>query len=318
MYVTARSPHTMPDNKTVRINNRLYDAATGLPVDTPAPAEKKPAERTPTTAKAVHATPQRSKTLHRRSTKKPGLPKRPKPGTHMDIARSASVARFAQHPVTASPAPKVVDTPDVPHKTHPVAAKATAKTVKKAAPASAKQVKDAAIAKALASEKKTVKKEKKARSRKLSWTRRRAIIAAIALLLLSAAAVTYFNLPRLSVAWASTQAGIDADFPKYTPDGYRLSNVSYGDGEVSLDFASNGTQKSYTITQSSSSWDSTAVLDNVVREAVGENYIINQEQGLRIYTYDNNAAWVTGGVLYVIDSEATLSGDQLRRIATSL
>lgn len=314
----------MPENKTVRINNRWYDAVTGLPVDTPAPTEKAATQATPkkprahTPATTVHAAPQRSHTLHRRSTKKPGaaVSKRPKAGVHMDIARSGSVSRFADHPQpVAAPAAQK----ETPHVTHPVATKAIAAS-RKPAPVhkTAKQVKDAAIAKALAPSVTPSKKVKKERKRRLSWTRRRAIIASIALLVFSLGVVTYFNLPSLSVAWASNQSGVSASYPKYTPSGYGLSGVSYRDGEVTLAFQSNGGQGEYDIIQARSSWDSSAVRDNVVRKAAGENFIINQEQGMTIYVFDNNAAWVTGGILYQVQSTAPLSGDQLRRIATSL
>lgn len=60
------------------------------------------------------------------------------------------------------------------------------------------------------------------------------------------------------------------------------------------------------------------MLDNVVRPASGDNYIITQERGLTMYAFDGNAAWVNGGILYTIESDAALSGDQIRRIATSL
>ena len=319
--------NTMPENKTVRINNRLYDAVTGLPVDNE-PAKKeattKPTKSRPQTpSAAVHTSTQRSQTLHRRATKKPGaaVSKRPKPGTHMDIARSGAVTRFAAHPQPA-PAPVKKEVSDTPHTTHPVAARASAKAKKvtKAAP-TPKQVKDAAIEKALKTTSTPSVKAKKAsasKKRRMSWTRRRAIIASIALLILSLGIVTYFNLPSISVAWASSQAGVDATYPKYTPSGYGLGGVSYQDGEVTLGFTSNAGTGKYDIIQERSTWDSSAVRDNVVRKNAGENFIINQEQGLTIYVYDSNAAWVTGGILYQVQSDAPLSADQLRRIATSL
>jgi len=55
----------------------------------------------------------------------------------------------------------------------------------------------------------------------------------------------------------------------------------------------------------------------VTREA-GANYVTTKERGLTIYTYDSTAVWVSGGILYRIDSKAPLSGDQIRHIATSL
>jgi hypothetical protein len=324
----------MSHDKIVRINNRSYDAVTGMPIEESTQADaasskkEKATPRQQNAASAIHGAPQRTQTLHRRATKKPGASvkqHRPKPGTHMDIARSGAVAKFAAHPVAAPVAQekKPVVQPDAPAKAHPIAKKATAKvTSKKSASLSAKQVKDVAIAKALEPSKTSPSTEKPVKAKKprrLSWTRRRAIVAAIMLFVLSAAAVTYFNLPGLSVALASSQSGVNASYPKYVPDGYSLRQpVTFKDGEVALRFGSNASGNEYTITQTSKTWDSSAVRDNVVRPAVGENYIINQERGLTIYTYNTSAAWVNAGILYVIDGNAPLSGDQLRRIATSL
>lgn len=313
----------MQANKTVTINGRVYDAVTGLPVESkstkpvakPATvksvAEKRAAR---VEANSVHAQVQRSQTLHRRAAKKPGLAKRPKPGQHMDISRSSKVSRFAPHPV-ATEIKKETSTPDIKPKTHPVAAKALARTSKPAT-VSSKQVKDAAIAAALAKPSPKPAKEKRF---KLEWSRRFTVITACFVVLILGAALTYFNMPSLSVGFASAQAGINATYPEYRPDGYHLDQpVTFSDGEVTLKFASNSADNGFVITQTRSSWDSSAVLDNVVRKATGDNYVTTQERGLTIYSYDSTAVWVNGGLLYKIVSTAPLSGEQIRHIATSM
>jgi len=85
-----------------------------------------------------------------------------------------------------------------------------------------------------------------------------------------------------------------------------------------MKFASNSGPQNFTVTQSKTSWDSSAVLDNYIKEKAGDNYITYDEHGLTIYTYGSNAAWVNGGVLYTITGDAPLSGDQIRHIATSM
>jgi len=316
----------MQANKTVSINGRLYDAVTGLPVTAksmPKPAATKSAtssskKRTDTVAATtVHAAPQRSKTLHRRATKKPGLPKRPQPGRHMDIARSASVARFAKHPVAAPV--KETSTPDKAPVQHPVAtralAKVSAKTTKPVISQTPKQIKDAAISAALSAPKSKPAKTK----RTFKISRRFIVVTGIFALLIVGAAITYLSIPNLSVSIAAAQAGVQASYPEYKPDGFSLSQpVTFSDGEVVLVFKSHSGAGQYSITQERSSWDSTAVLNNVVKKAAGDNYITTQERGLTIYSYDGNAAWVNGGILYTIETDAPLSGEQIRRIATSL
>jgi hypothetical protein len=343
----------MPTNKTITINGRVYDAATGLPINDrvydavsrvpakdvkKAAAEKKPepevkkkpapaVERPSATASTqVHSQTQRSQTLLRRVTKKPApAVKRPTTGRHMDMARSSKISKFAPHPVIApASAPKKVDTkPDKAPQVHPLVARAIARTnaakavIAPAKPASSKEVKDAAIATAMATPKtKSAKSSKKMGK----WPRRLIIIGGILLVLGIAFYAVYHFIPSVSVGIASAQAGVKASYPEYVPDGYSLSHpVTYSDGEVSLKFKSNSNNNSYTITQTRSSWDSSAVLDNVVRAAAGENYITTKERGLTVYSYNNNAAWVNGGVLYVIASDnAPLSGEQIRHIATSL
>jgi hypothetical protein len=332
----------MPTNKTITINGRAYDAVTGLPisarvfdqvsrVSTPAkavgdnkddasaskasasPAAKRDAA---TAAADVHGQTQRSQTLFHRAAKKPAAPaKRPTTGRHMDMARSAKVTRFAPNPVikpadVKKAVAQAAQKPDAPAQTHPVAAKAVARVASTAPvvakPATSKEVKDAAIAK---------------KGKKLSTLHRRLLIIAAVLLVIAAAAYAVYRfVPSVSVSLASAQSGVSATYPEYVPDGFSLNHpVTCSDGEVVLKFKSNSNHNNYTITQTRSSWDSSAVLDNVVRPAAGDNYITTKERGLTVYSYGNNAAWVNGGVLYVIASNnAPLSGEQIRRIATSL
>lgn len=341
----------MSKNKTITVNGRAYDAVTGLPISErvydqvnrvpgtrPTPETKKPEVKkklspavkrdAATAATEVHAQTQRSTTLLRRATKKPVAPaKRPTTGRHMDMARSTKVSKFAPHPVMTATSmkpttPKVAPKADKPAQIHPMAAKALArvsasKTVA-SKPATSKEVKDAAITKALATPKAKVVKEKKTVNK---LRRRLLIIGGIILALAVTTYAVYRFVPAVSVSIASAQAGVDATYPEFVPDGYSLDHpVTYGDGEVALKFKQNGNKENnYTITQSRSSWDSSAVLDNIVRPEAGENYITTKERGLTVYSYGNNAAWVNGGVLYAISSSsAPLSGEQIRHIATSL
>lgn len=60
-----------------------------------------------------------------------------------------------------------------------------------------------------------------------------------------------------------------------------------------------------------------AVKAKAEQDASGE-VTTTSERGLTIFTYKNNAIWVNGGILYSISGDASLSGDQIRQIATSL
>lgn len=311
----------MDKNKTVLINGRKYDARTGLPVDT----RSRSGETTRTHSSAIHSPAQRTRTLAKRVSKKPiatttraqAAKKRPG-GQVMDVARSPRISRFHTEPVVAKPTP-TVEKPHTPPKPHPVVMQARAKQPPVIAPVPAKksstEIKREAVQAALAkpsAPKEPLKKPSRLRRTLL-------IITASIIVLAGLGIVTYINIPSLSVQVASLQAGIDAAYPKYRPDGYRIDGpITYNDGEVTMNFKANAGESHYSITQSQSTWDSSAVLDNVVRPKVGEQYLTSQEKGLTIYTYNGNAAWVNGGILYIIDGNAPLSNDQLRRIATSL
>lgn len=310
----------MDKNKTVLINGRKYDARTGLPVDT----RSRGATPTRTHSSTIHASTQRTRTLARRVTKKPvantnAAGKKRQPGQVMDVARSPRISRFHTETITPQPVAKKIEKPTAPVRPHPVVMQARAKQAPAISPNVPKktsaQVKKEAVSAALA--KPSAPKELPKKPSKL---RRTLLIVSSALLILIAlGVVTYINMPSLSVQVASLQAGVDATYPKYRPDGYRIDGpITYNDGEVIMNFKSNTGDSHYTVTQSKSTWDSSAVLDNIVRPKAGEQYLTSQEKGLTIYTYNGNAAWVNGGVLYVIDGDAPLSNEQLRRIATSL
>lgn len=325
----------MPKDKTVTINGRVYDSVTGMPLEKEAPAKKDGQKSTPkrslstVASSAVHSVTQRSQTLQRRSARKATVARKPKPGRHMDIARSNQISRFApkreEEPAKAKREERKAA--ELPPKPHPMVSRALEKQDKKSVPSkpaqtSSKQTKEAQIAAALAPDTTAPKKKaSKPKRKKFSWKKLRPaiIITAVVLIVGAGLYATYISVPSLSVRYAAIRAGIKAKYPEYKPDGYSLQQpVTYSEGQVNLVFASNSGSGDYEITQTRSSWDSTAVLDNIVKKEAGENYITTQERGLTIYTYGKNTAWVNGGVLYQIENDTLLSSDQIRRIATSL
>lgn len=341
----------MASPKTITVNGRKYDAVTGLLIaEAPkAPAEKprSTAPKKPVPSESIHTSTQRSKTLYRRAAKKPvasqkttkekpatpspAVVKRPsQTGRHMDIARSNAVTKFAKHPVTAKK-PEITKSVDRPAVPHPAVKRALAKKQVKsvkadvAKPKTAKDVKDAAIKKALAAPKvtppkKQARKDRRAekKAKKSPWVRRLQVLGIVVAGLAVIGFAVYHFIPNVSVQYAASRAGINATYPEFTPDGYSLKQpVKYSDGEVTITFKSNSNEGVYTVSQKRSSWDSSAVLDNIVK-ANTENYTTTKERGLTIYSFNDTSVWVNGGLLYTIKSDQQLSGDQIRRIATSL
>lgn len=292
-----------------------------------------------------HTKIQRSTTLNRKFTKKP-IPTtqtiarhhptratrqdiRPITRTERPVTLSPTVRKFAPHPVGATQPNAETSEPEIqaPVTLHPHVAKAhvisqAKQAHRESAQASkhvpAAQIKQHSIAKAISDAATPTGKQHKARF----WQQKQrvtGVIAATFAIVLLGGYFTYLNMPNLSVRVAAAQAGIDASYPNYRPDGYALNGpVTFSDGRVSMNFKSNGGNSSYTVNQSKSSWNSDAVLDNFVAPKAGDSYMPYTERGLTIFTFGNNAAWVNGGILYTIEGDAPLSSDQIRQIATSL
>ncbi|MDB5183685.1 MAG: hypothetical protein JWO07_366 [Candidatus Saccharibacteria bacterium] len=321
----------MTKTDTISIDGQAYDAASGLPVsDKSAAPEPSSSVASPVTvhsspATSIHGGPQRSVTLHRKALKKP-IPMKHTILTHhnpskvMDISRPthSNVSRFAPHPVGALKPTKPALS-DIGPVTHPHVAKAHARSQAKhdslSRTITAAEIKDQAIRTSV----QNTHKQAPLKSRFRSRQRVVAILSATLAIVLLGGYVTYLNMPALSVRVAAAQAGIDANYPDYRPDGYALNGpVTFSDGKVSMNFKANAGAQRFTIEQSKSGWDSNALLDNYVAPHAGADYIPYTERGLTIYTFGDNAAWVNGGILYTIEGDAPLSSSQMRRIATSL
>lgn len=329
----------MTHKDPITINGQPYDPVTGLPITGAHPQvhhESKHGEHKVTvephvadvhhrsTSHHLHSSkPQRSTTLHRKSLKKPG---REIVGHSVAVRNPGTthheVRKFAPHPIDAITPKKPVDTSahavHIQH--HPAVVRAHAKSEAKAQSLSshlptASEKKDHALKKAVSE---TVQR-KPLKSRMQPHHRIGAVLSGVFALVLLGGYLTYLNMPLISVRVAAAQAGINASYPDYRPDGYALSGpVMYTDGAVSMEFKANGGNHTFTVNQTKSAWNSDAVLDNYVAPRAGRDYIPYAQHGLTIYTFDDNAAWVNGGILYTIEGDAPLSSEQIRRIATSL
>lgn len=307
----------MSQDKIVIINGRKYDAKTGLPL---ADSGDGSGGKKAASSSLIHSSLQRSKTLARRVTKKPERPAKPQPskraGRVMDIAKSSNISRFTPQKIT-KPTPKKTPKDDISVQRHPIVDKAVSNISSAVKPIqkTARDIKSEAISSALAQNSiKTIKKSFFGRH-----TKSLTIIIVSVVIAFLGAYLTYVNMPGLSVKFANLQANISATYPQYVPDGYSIDGpVSYSDGQVTIKFKANTGNTKFSLKQTKSSWDSTAVLDNTVRKAAGEQYLTNQEQGLTIYTYGGNGAWVNGGILYTIEGDAPLASEQITHIATSM
>lgn len=129
----------------------------------------------------------------------------------------------------------------------------------------------------------------------------------------------YQNVPNFEMRLAATRSGVSASIPDYRPAGFSgAKDIKAEPGKVSASFFSNSSDKNFTVTQQASNWSSDSLLTNHVL-ANKQPFQTYQDAGKTVYIYnDSNAAtWVNGGVWYRIDGNASLTSDQLLRVANS-
>lgn len=321
----------------VTINGTIYDRVSGLPVR----ATDNSTSSNQGHASNMHSRTQRSQTLSRKHVKRShSVPAAlPKTGeSKLATGRSPMISKYAPHP---KPEISRRESDLRPVQAHPITVRVAAKgaqpkqsirqaPVHHVTPKPVQRthkpsdiIKAEATAKALAeapSHHRAPHRDKKAnRNNKQRFGRALSFASSGFALLLMAGYFTYINMPNLSVRVAAVQSGIDAGYPSHRPSGYSLSGpIAFNDGEVRMAFAANGTNRGFTLTQAKSSWDSSALLNDYVTPKAGSDYLTTAGNGLTIYSWGGNAAWVSGGILHTIEGDAPLSPDQIQRIATSL
>lgn len=247
--------------------------------------------------------------------------------TQQKIASRASARAISLKDLASIRA--VEETPDVPAVEPKVVKQAKAKLAARKAPAAAQQLsaqelKERAIQQALqrvaTMEEDTPKKAKKSGKKHLFKKKKFALAAVAAVIsLVVLGYLVSVNLPDISVRVAAMHSGIEKAYPSYVPASYRLDGlVKEENGRITMAFKNDRGQK-FTLMEEKSSWDSSAVLTNYVLKNWGASYSIAKGQGLTIYVSDSNAAWVNGGVFYVITDEGnSLTSSDLHDIAISL
>ena len=280
----------------------------------------------------AHRRVKASTTLNRKYVRRPAKKPDAARGAEVEVAikRSPKIRHFDITPVeTVAP---VQEEPIKPAEKHVIQVvtnnrmkERSGANVPAVRKATAKELKDQAIKKALAASSKAVEKDNAKKAKAEKKAKLHFGIGRVVLALSCAAAVVfaivYFvgtNMPDISMRVAAMQTGINASYPGYVPREFSLSDIGSEEGKVTLNFRS-GDNKTFSLAEESSSWDSNALLNNYVKPTYGEDYSIVREQGLTIYMNGSNAAWVNGGVVYKLSaSPDTLTKKQIRSIAVSL
>ena len=318
--------------RTVEINGKKYDAATGKLIK-PTPqktrggsidgfSRAKPASQ-------LHSRTAKSKTLDRKAVSK----------TKNQITGKSSVAAKPVHrndqakthaqtvdphrqkrATTVAKSSLISKFGSKPSVTHSVAQAAT----QPAAPRQPTQLQSSNYSSNESNQDKQKQPKKKKSPRrftafKFGAPKARSVFATAFLVVVFAGYITYLNIPNLSLKIAASRAGIDATLPNYKPSGFAMAGpINYSQGLVTLNFKSNSDDREFNIAERESSWDSESLLANYVEKEAPE-YVTFQDKGLTIYVYDgSNATWVDGGIWYTIEGESQLNSDQLLKIAASM
>ena len=324
----------MSGRSLVHINGRAYDGSRPLSrsIDGMVNQPKK-THRTPAQPNTHHRKVQKTHTLHRAAVKKPQhlsdvSPAKPAQAPILQHAHQTSRAQVAKHierspqikkfsdfqPAQAQPmqpmqvaTPKPAATPEVP----PVALSATKSELfieRQLRLAEAHQ--------------KQLHKKKRFRDKLMHLHGSRRVLRVSAAVLAGFVVfgfIAYQNSTGISMRIASRRAGFSASLPTYTPSGYAVDQpIAYSEGKVILSFGSTTSDKSYQIEQRPSQWSSDTLQEQVA-SANGGQYQTYQSKGLKIFFTDNNTAtWVHEGVLFTLQGDSGLAGEQIASIAASM
>lgn len=327
--------------QTVIINGKTYDMATGKALTAPnaAPIKVKtindiapnnqnilakkaaPDKKARAVAPHARATIQKSTTLRRNILKQPANKVRPAASKiHRNTQKSERITKFAPDKIEATRAEKHKVDHDLATQTRELEkahAEHIAATRQVSAHISSRTVKEHLLQKAV----EQVPDQTPNSHQRTGAGRSRfasAAMTSLALVMLGGY-LTYINMPNLSIRVAAANTGIDASLPAYQPTGYKINGpISYGNGEVNVNYKANTSNLGYKLTQRPTDWDPVATLDNYVESDSKSDYQIRSVQGLTVYTYDKKAVWVNGGILHIIAGTAPLSNQQVERIVASM
>ena len=311
----TQKSHTL-QRKYIKKQPRVIDSVAPVRVSTTAGIKENSAARSSQRLAAERSTPPQ---IIRRSKRTRRV---------QDIRRSSNIAHFAKATTTTKPSvkhPATPETPDIAPTTNQLeqTARQRQAIIKQQQTRSvlpSQVIKQQAIQEA--TDKMLTRQQRKevkpAKNTSL-WRRLVSVGSTAIAVLLLGAYFTYINMPALSTRIAASQAGINASYPNYQPSGYSLNGpVAYQQGSVIMKFAANGSNENFTLAQTRSEWDSSAVLENYIKPKSRDKYTTTAANGLTIYSYGTHAAWVNAGILYTVDGNAELAPEQIQKIAASL
>jgi hypothetical protein len=157
-------------------------------------------------------------------------------------------------------------------------------------------------------------------SKKFSFSKKLAgfSTAGLALIVLGGF-MAYQRVPELAIKVATNTAQFSIKAPHATPGGYAFKGpIKAAKYSAVMTYKSNSDSRYYTLTQKPTDWTSESLLSNFLVNAK-YSYQTYYDKGLTIFVYNkNNATWVDKGVWFTLQSDGTLSNDQILSIASSI
>lgn len=311
----------MKNEDIIKIKGRSYVSESGKSIEEVVKTKQDITPRNSVKSARLHNSNQKSKTLMRKAVPRPNNVKT-KIARSMDIAKSSRVARFAPNPIIKS------------HKTQPLSQQSTfnpliskvnrsMELIRNSQPAKTlTEIKEEAIKKSIEQTKPAQSKKPNKKLKFIPFIKNKYFLTVAFILTVTLSLyLSYQYIPAVSIRIAASQAGINASVPSYTLEGYGIYGpVTSTDNKVIIKYKDTSSAKTYTISQSYTNWDSSALNENLVKNWPDKSPNTTRVNGLTVYSTTNydNVAWVNRNILYTITGDADLDSRKIERIVSSM
>lgn len=145
------------------------------------------------------------------------------------------------------------------------------------------------------------------------------LVAACFAFLLLGGFIAYQRIPQVAVKVAARQAGFSAKVPTSIPSGFSFkSPVKAEKDSLAISYNSNTDSRNFVVTQKPTTWTSESLLSSFLVNSKRQ-YQTYYDKGLTVFVYDtSNATWVDKGIWYTIETDGSLSSEQILSIASSI
>ncbi len=128
------------------------------------------------------------------------------------------------------------------------------------------------------------------------------------------------NLPGLSFALATQKSGLSASLPHGIPSNFQMDRrISYSPGQITVAYKSRTDDRLFDITLQKSTDATVESLESAISNNTSGEYQTYKSGGLTLFiTAPGRADWIDGDMRYSLSGNSGLSSEQLAAIATSM